>query len=46
MRFYSGCNKDLCCHLFLFAVVVDVATELAKECTGGAIIGIQLHQNY
>ena len=25
------CTKDLCCHLFLFAGVVDVFTELARE---------------
>ena len=25
------CTKDLCCHFFLFAVVVDVVTEFARE---------------
>ena len=26
-----GCTRDLCCHLFLFAVMVDVVSELAQE---------------
>ena len=31
MRLKRGCKKDLCCHLFFFAVVVDVVTELTRE---------------
>ena len=25
------CTKDLCCHLFVFAIVVDAVTELARD---------------
>ena len=28
-----GCTKDQCCHLFFFAVVIDVVTEFAREGT-------------
>ena len=31
LRLKWGCTKDLCCHLFLFAVVVDVVTDLERE---------------
>ena len=31
MRLKWECAKDLCCHLFCFAVVVDVVTEFASE---------------
>ena len=27
----SGCAKDMCCHLFFFAVVVDVATVFVRD---------------
>ena len=26
-----GCSKYLCCHVFRFAIVVDVITEFARE---------------
>ena len=29
LRLEWGCMKDLCCHLFLFAVVMSIVTELA-----------------
>ena len=32
LRFKWRCTKDLCCHLFFFAVVVDVVTEFARGC--------------
>ena len=30
-RLKWGCMYDLCCHLFIFAVVADFVTELATE---------------
>ena len=26
-----GCSNDVCCHLFFFAVVVDVVAYIARE---------------
>ena len=31
LRLKWGCTNDLCCHLFFFAVIVDVVTEFARE---------------
>ena len=31
LRLKWGCTKDVCCHLFFFAMVVDVVTEFTKE---------------
>ena len=31
LRLKWGCTNDLCCHPFLFAVVVDVVSEFAPE---------------
>ena len=31
LRKKCGCIKDLCCQFFLFAVVVDVVTEFARD---------------
>ena len=31
LRLKYGCMEDLCCHIFFFAVVVDVVTEFARK---------------
>ena len=31
LRLMWGCIKGLCCHLFFFALVVDVVTEFARD---------------
>ena len=31
LRLKWGCTKDLCCHVYLFALVVIVVAEFARE---------------
>ena len=38
LRLQWGCDKDLCCRLFLFAVVVNVVTEFARGCIKRVVI--------